>query len=84
MIIKAEKYLNTKMDWKDIEKLFPDCYVALDDYYTNGHYTTGTLRYVCTTQKEMTEELKKWAAKGIKLHCIYTTESEELNGLWAL
>lgn len=80
MIINAENYIGKKMDWNEIEKLFPDCYVALDDYYTDGHKTTGVLLYVCTTQKEMTAALKKWAAQGIILHRRYTTESKELNG----
>ncbi len=84
MIIEAKEHIGKKMDWTEIEKLFPDCYVALDDYHTDGHKANGILCYVCTTQDEMTEELKKWASKGKKLFKIYTTESEEYNGLWQL
>ncbi len=84
MLKEAEAYIGKYMDWKEIETLFPDCYVALDDYYNDGHITKGTVMYVCKNRKEMTQELKLFSERGIKLHSIYTTESKELNGLWQL
>lgn len=84
MLKEAEEYIGKYMDWKEIESLFPNCYVALDDYYNDGHITRGTLKYVCKNRNEMTSELKRCLERGIKLHSIYTTESKELNGLWQL
>ena len=84
MLKEANAYIGEYMEWRDIEKLFPDCYVALDNYYNDGHITKGTIRYVCKDRMEMNNELKKYLDRGIRLHSIYTTESEELNGLWQL
>lgn len=84
MLEQAKDYIGEEMEWDKIKQLFPDCYVALDNYYTDGWKTKGRIIYVCKDRKEMHRELKEWAAKGKLLHSIYTTESEEINGLWEL
>lgn len=82
MVLDISKYENKKLTWQEIEEAFPNCFVALDDYCETGQQTTAVIRYACTTQKEMTDELEKWAARGILLYRTYTTESMEFNGLW--
>ena len=84
MLDGVESYIGKHMEWTEIAKLFPNCYVALDDYYNDGHVTKGTIRYICKNRKEMDMEIKSLVAQGIRPHSIYTTESEELNGLWQL
>ena len=84
MLENAREYIGRTLSWKDIERLFPECYVALDDYYSSEDGVTAKLVYVCKNQKDMLDVLKKYAANGNLLHTRYTTESMEWNGLWQL
>ena len=78
------QYIGKKLQWEQIIKLFPESYVALDEYKDEGDIITGIVMYVGKTKSEMMPVLKEWADKGNKLNCIYTAESMELNGLWEL
>ena len=80
MIGQAKEYIGKKMTMSEISKLFPECYVALDDYFTDGYNTTGILIYVCKSQDEITDVLEDYANKGKKLYKRYTTESKEFLG----
>ena len=82
MLEEAEKYIGKTMNWEEIERLFPNCYVALDNYKSEGHNVTATLVFVCKRQNEMLSTLKEYASRGNKLHTRYTTERKGWSGLW--
>lgn len=84
MLKAAEEYIGKEVDLNEMGKLFPDCYIAVDKYHTDGHTSSGVLIYVCKDQKELNPILIQYAKDGIKLNCTYTTESKEWNGLWQL
>lgn len=84
MVEGAEKYIGKTMDWNEIVSLFPDCFVALDDYKSTKAKTTAKLVFVCKKEDDMIDILEKYAENGNKLHTSYTTESEEWNGLCQL
>ena len=84
MLNEAEPYIGKKVNLEKIGELFPECFIAVDKYHTDGHTSSGILVYVCKDQKELNPILVQYANNGIKLNCTYTTESKEWNGLWQL
>ncbi len=79
----VEQYLGKKLSWAEIQYLFPESYVALDDY--NEINLTGTLVYVTKDNDELWDYLADFVKKnGRQLRQFYTTESSEYNGLWML
>ena len=81
----ADEYIGKNMDMQQLRSIFPDAYIALEDYSTDGYSSRGVLRFVCDSQMEMLRLLQDWTSHGNKkLYYTYTTESEELNGLWQL
>ena len=84
MLEETKKYIGKTMTWEEIANLFPNCYVVLDEYHSEGHIVTAKLVFVCKKQEEMTDILKQYASNGTLLHTRYTTESKEWNGLYQL
>lgn len=76
MLKEAEGYIGKKMDLMKIRSLFPDCYVAVDEYKIEAGSSSGALIYVCKDQRELNPILIDYASKGIKLSCFYTTEEK--------
>ena len=80
MLKEAERYIGKKMDLMEIRKLFPDCYIAVDEYKIEGDTSSGVLVYVCKKQRELNPILVEYANKGVKLNCTYTTENRGMTG----
>ena len=75
MIGSQKEYIGKRLDWDQLSTLFPDRFVALDQYRDDGHSVSGVLVFVGKTRQEVTPVLREWADKGNKLSCLYTTES---------
>ena len=84
MVEGAEEYIGKTLNWSDIVDLFPNCYVALDNYVSSAGKVTAKLIYVCKEQDDMTDLLVEYANKGNKLHTRYTTELKDWDGLWQI
>lgn len=80
MLKEAKKYIGKKMDLMVIRNLFPDSYVAVDEYNIEGGASSGVLIYVCKNQRELNPILIDYSSKGIKLSCFYTTEKKGMTG----
>lgn len=83
-IMAEDKNIGTRMDWKDIAKTYPDCYVGLSDWINTGKTIIGILKYVCRNDEERLNNMRTSTENGEGLFWAYTTLPAGGTGLWQL